>query len=182
MPSSASATFKSDQFWVESVSKKPKKTENDSAQSGSDDSGDEDAVNDDWRKFFDDPSTPKATEKGKGRSRRIHTLSVHAQLHSRAAHRAVFTRCWLVLLPLLSRGGEAFDTGSDEELDYAKQSQLFLVSRALAVLHHNVLPHLTRPVLIMDWVASCVDFGGHVGLLALNALFILMKEYNLYVF
>lgn len=57
-----------------------------------------------------------------------------------------------------------------------------LVARALVVLHHGVIPHLTRAVLIMDWVGSCVDHGGHVGLLALNALFVLMREYNLYVY
>jgi len=31
----------------------------------------------------------------------------------------------------------------------------------------------------MDWISACVDFGGTVGLLALNALFILMRDYNL---
>jgi U3 small nucleolar RNA-associated protein 19 len=44
-----------------------------------------------------------------------------------------------------------------------------------------VLPHLTRAVMAMDWVGSCVDYGGTPGLLALNALFVLMTEYNLYV-
>lgn len=28
----------------------------------------------------------------------------------------------------------------------------------------------------------CIGIGGVIGLLALNALFVLMKEYNLYVF
>ena len=106
-------------------------------------------------------------------------MSVHAQLHNTTAHCAVFTRCWLALLPLLSKGGEVLEGGKNAELDYAEQSRLILVSKALAVLHHRVLPHLTRPVLIMDWIASCVDYGGHVGLLALNALFALMRDYNL---
>jgi len=46
-------------------------------------------------------------------------------------------------------------------------------------MHRGVLPHLTRPILVMDWIGACVDMGGSVGLLALNALFVLMKEYNL---
>ncbi|CAK5270198.1 unnamed protein product [Mycena citricolor] len=46
-------------------------------------------------------------------------------------------------------------------------------------MHRGVIPHLTRPVLVMDWVGECVDLGGTVGLLALNALFLLMKDYNL---
>jgi len=51
--------------------------------------------------------------------------------------------------------------------------------RALNVMHHSVLPHLTRAVLVMDWVAGGVEEGGTHGLLALNALWVLMKEYNL---
>jgi hypothetical protein len=31
--------------------------------------------------------------------------------------------------------------------------------RALNVMHRGVMPHLTRAVLVMDWVAGCVDFG-----------------------
>jgi len=46
-------------------------------------------------------------------------------------------------------------------------------------MHRGVLPHLTRPILVMDWVGACVDVGGTVGLIALNSLFVLMKEYNL---
>ncbi|PIL23679.1 hypothetical protein GSI_13428 [Ganoderma sinense ZZ0214-1] len=34
-------------------------------------------------------------------------------------------------------------------------------------------------MLIMDWVSSAVDHGSTIGLLALNALFMLMKDYNL---
>jgi U3 small nucleolar RNA-associated protein 19 len=61
-------------------------------------------------------------------------------VHSLASHRAVFTRTWLTLLPLLER---------DKELS----------ERALNVMHRCVMPHLTRPVLVMDWVGACVDFG-----------------------
>jgi len=46
-------------------------------------------------------------------------------------------------------------------------------------MHRGVLPHLTRPVLVMDWISACVDLGETVGLLALNALFTLMRDYNL---
>ncbi|RDB30772.1 hypothetical protein Hypma_005736 [Hypsizygus marmoreus] len=59
---------------------------------------------------------------------------------------------------------EPKDTGSDNEDDDWRK---------------GVLPHLTRPVLVMDWVGASVDYGGTVGLLALNALFVLMKDYNL---
>ena len=181
IPSESSTDlFNQEWFWIEGVSNKPKARKKLSQQNEEPTEEEENnADEDDWRKFFDDPKPASENTKGKGRASRIHTLSVHAQLHNVSAHRAVFTRCWLALLPLLSRGGDALAGDIDAELDYAKQNNLVLVSRALVVLHHGVLPHLTRPVLIMDWVASCVDYGGHVGLLALNALFVLMREYNL---
>lgn len=179
MPHAGStASFVPASFWIEGVSNKPrKKNASQRTEEEVDDINDE--GQDDWRKFFDGPKPASEGIKGKSKASRIYTLSVRAQLHNIAAHRAVFTRCWLALLPFLSRGGEVFVRGADEELEYAEQGDLVLVSRALVILHHGVLPHLTRPVLIMDWVSSCVDYGGHVGLLALNALFILMREYNL---
>jgi len=70
------------------------------------------------------------------------------------------------LLPRLSRSGDIEATRS-------------LAARVLNVMHGGVMPRLTRPVLIMDWIGSCVDHGGTVGLLALNALFILIRDYNL---
>jgi len=54
-----------------------------------------------------------------------------------------------------------------------------LSTRALKFLHRGVMPHLNKPVRLMDWIGGCVDFGGSVGLLALNALFTLMQESNL---
>lgn len=101
---------------------------------------------------------------------RLHKLTVHQSLHSLASHRAVFTRAWLSLLPRLSAGGSN-----------ATEKSKALATRALNLMHRGVLPHLTRPVLVMDWIGTCVDMGGSVGLLALNALFVLMKDYNLCV-
>ena len=75
---------------------------------------------------------------------RLHQMTVHQSLHSLASHRAVFTRLWLRLLPRLSdneHGGSA------------------LSLRVLNVLHHGVLPHLTRAVMVMDWVGGCVEYG-----------------------
>ncbi|KAL1947487.1 hypothetical protein VTO73DRAFT_13211 [Trametes versicolor] len=154
-------------WWVEELGTKPPKPKR--SAPGDDDDADSDAADagadeeDDWRKFFDEPAKP--AEEKKGITARVHTLTVHQSLYSLAAHKAVFTRAWLALLPVLS-------SGSQEE---TRARSL----RVLNVLHRGVIPHLTRPILIMDWVSSSVDHGGTVGLLALNALFTLMKEYNL---
>ncbi|KAH9857744.1 CBF/Mak21 family-domain-containing protein [Lenzites betulinus] len=153
-------------WWVEELGTKPPKPKRSAPGDDEDDepAADDAEEEDDWRKFFDEPQ-PKASDEKKGITARVHTLTIHQSVHSLSAHRAVFTRAWLSLLPRLS-------AGSHEEV---KARSL----RVLNVLHRGVIPHLTRPILIMDWVSQSVDHGGTVGLLALNALFTLMKEYNL---
>ncbi|PPR02866.1 hypothetical protein CVT24_002291 [Panaeolus cyanescens] len=163
-------------WWVSEFSAKPPKPKK--SKSGGDESGSEndeseepsttnDAGDDDWRKFFEDE---KPTEESKGPSARLHQMTMHQSLYSLNSHKAVFTRTWLMLLPRLSTGG----AGEAED-----ERRKGLATRALNVMHRGVLPHLTRPFLVMDWISSCVDLGGSVGLLALNALFVLIKEYNL---
>lgn len=145
----------------------------------------QDEDEDDWRKFFEESSVPDSSN-SKTPTARLHTLSVHQHLHSVASHKAVFTRAWLSLLSILS----------SISMEQGKTVAL----RTLDIMHRVILPHLTRPILVMDWVGSCVDYGpsfvhshvsgvylirifsgGSLGLLALNTLFVLMKEYNLCV-
>ena len=101
---------------------------------------------DDWRKFFDEPPPNDASAGSSQPRARLHTLTIHQSLHSLASHRAVFTRAWLTLLPRLIVQN---DTSTSKGL----------VLRALNVMHRGVLPHLTRAILVMDWVGSCVDYG-----------------------
>lgn len=142
-------------WWVEELGARPPKPkshktgeydeDDEEDEKGSDAEEDEDTV-DDWRKFFDDQDKDQdASAEAKTASARLHKLTIHQSLHSLSSHRAVFTRTWLTLLPQLSK--------SDEESTKA------LVTRALNVMHRGVMPHLTRAVLVMDWVASCVDYG-----------------------
>ncbi|GJE91040.1 CBF/MAK21 family protein [Phanerochaete sordida] len=162
-------------WWVEELGAKPPKPKaqknGDAEQDGDEepkapDAEEDEDVEDDWRKFFDeDQNKQDASAETKATGARLHKLSIHQSLHSLSSHRAVFTRTWLTLLPQLSTGPE--------------ESSKALATRALNVMHRGVMPHLTRAVMVMDWISSCVDYGGTVGLLALNALFILMKEYNL---
>ncbi|KAF5350257.1 hypothetical protein D9758_007810 [Tetrapyrgos nigripes] len=155
-------------WWVPELGQKPPKTKK-ASKEDSNDSDEEEVENqdtdDDWRKFFDEPEA-KGTSKPKGPIGRVHTLTIHQSLHHLPSHRAVFTRAWLTLLPKLTVPHDLEATRS-------------LAMRALNVMHRGVMPHLTRPVLVMDWIGACVDYGEAVGLLALNALFILMREYNL---
>ncbi|KAF8559665.1 CBF-domain-containing protein [Imleria badia] len=157
-------------WWVEELGKKPPKPRNGKADEvdGEDeelrDVENEDEQ-DDWKKFFDDEPNAKNMKKVMGVQGRTHQLTFHQSLHSLQAHRAVFTRTWLTFLPHLS--------------SISTSANRVLTTRALNIMHRGVLPHLTRPILVMDWISACVDFGGTVGLLALNALFTLIKDYNL---
>lgn len=152
------ATFPTEQselntWWVEELGARPpkpktKKNEDDEEEETDAKNPDmeEDDDADDWRKFFDDQDNEKdPSAEGKTASARLHKLSIHQSLHSLSSHRAVFTRTWLALLPQLSSGSE--------------ESSKTLVTRALNVMHRGVMPHLTRAVLVMDWVATCVDYG-----------------------
>ncbi|KAJ3570848.1 hypothetical protein NP233_g4128 [Leucocoprinus birnbaumii] len=163
-----------DAWWVSEMGTPPPKPRR-SKVNNSGDASDSDVENyemkqnegkeeeDDWRKYFEDEPAPPEAPKAKVPGVRLHQMTIHQSLHSLASHRAVFTQTWLVLLPRLSRSKDAEK----------------LVVRVLNIMHRGILPHLTRPVLVMDWIGACVDYGGSVGLLALNALFILMKDYNL---
>jgi U3 small nucleolar RNA-associated protein 19 len=94
---------------------------------------------DDWRTFFDD-APPAKSVTPKSNQARVHTLSTHQCLHSLSSHRAQFSACWMTLLPHIA-------------------SSAPLAARALTVLHRGVMPHIDKPVRLMDWIGGCVDFG-----------------------
>ena len=79
----------------------------------------------------------------------------------------MFTRTWLALLPTLSfdaspskNGGSSEKSGASNRVAReGKEDTRKLTIRVLNVMHRGVMPHLTRAVLVMDWVAGCVDFG-----------------------
>jgi U3 small nucleolar RNA-associated protein 19 len=98
---------------------------------------------DDWRKYFEDEPAPPEAPMAKTPGVRLHQMTIHQSLHSLSSHRAVFTRTWLALLPRLSKAKDAEK----------------LVVRVLNIMHRELLPHFTRPVLVMDWIGACVDYG-----------------------
>jgi U3 small nucleolar RNA-associated protein 19 len=139
-------------WWVSELGTKPPKPKPSKKTSATaDDSSDEEPDkgeddDDDWRKFFDEDTTSKDSDKPRKPGARLHKLTIHQSLHSLPSHKAVFTRAWLALLPKLSA---APDVSTSKNLSL----------RALNVMHRGVMPHLTRPVLIMDWVGGSVDHG-----------------------
>ncbi|GAA5877688.1 hypothetical protein JCM3774_006642 [Rhodotorula dairenensis] len=81
------------------------------------------------------------------------------RLLSLVAHRRAFQDCWLALLGLPIREEDS--------------------KRVLIMLHRQVLPHLTEPRRLMDWLVDCAEVGGTVGILALNGLFTLIQKHGL---
>jgi len=126
-----------------------------------DDSSQPEGEDDDWRKFFDDDTTKvPSLNQTKPPAARLHKLTIHQSLHSLPSHRAVFTRAWLTLLPRLSLDSTQGATSRSIPTDpTTKSTSKALAIRALNVMHRGVMPHLTRPVLVMDWIGASVDLG-----------------------
>ena len=57
------------------------------------------------------------------------------------------------------QGASLGKSGRGADVDDSKAEVRKLTVRALNVMHRGVMQHLTRAVLVMDWVAGCVDFG-----------------------
>lgn len=50
--------------------------------------------------------------------------------------------------------------------------------KILVKLPDEIMPHLTNPLLLSDFLTDSYDVGGVTSLLALNSLFILIQDYN----
>ncbi len=49
----------------------------------------------------------------------------------------------------------------------------------LAQLHAAVLPHVTNPLLLSDFLTRAINLGAMLGMLALNGMFLLMTQHGL---
>ncbi|XP_056677921.1 nucleolar complex protein 4 homolog [Monodelphis domestica] len=54
-----------------------------------------------------------------------------------------------------------------------------LYKKVLVIMHDSILPHMSQPSLMIDFLTSAYDIGGAISLLALNGLFILIHQHNL---
>jgi U3 small nucleolar RNA-associated protein 19 len=127
-------------FWIAELGAKPPKSARGTHHTEDSPEEPTPADEDDWRTFFDDEPSGSKRSTSKTGQPRVHTLSTHQSLHSLASHRAQFSACWMALLPHIAASAP-------------------LAARALAVLHRGVMPHMDKPVRLMDWVGGCVDFG-----------------------
>lgn len=104
-----------------------------------------------------------------GMKRRVRTsqLSIHASVHSIQSHQTVYSMCWETVLGRV---------GLDD----------YWIRRVLVGLHGDkgILGNMKaeRRVRLTDWLGSLIDGGGANAMLAMNGLYVLMTQYNLYVF
>ncbi|XP_033747229.1 LOW QUALITY PROTEIN: nucleolar complex protein 4 homolog B-like [Pecten maximus] len=54
-----------------------------------------------------------------------------------------------------------------------------LYRRSLIILHDKVMPYMTSPVMLCDFLTESYNIGGAISLLALNGIFVLVQKYNL---
>jgi U3 small nucleolar RNA-associated protein 19 len=91
-------------------------------------------------------------------------------VHSLSAQRVAFSRAWLsVLLPSRTQEGQTIGGVLSANM----------VHEALVRMHTQILPHLSNPNLMHDFLVDALDAGGATALLALNTLFTLMTKHNL---
>ncbi|XP_072443803.1 nucleolar complex protein 4 homolog [Chiloscyllium punctatum] len=74
-------------------------------------------------------------------------------------HRRVFERLWLAFL--------------------RHKLSTNLYKKVLVILHESILPHMSKPTLMIDFLTAAYDIGGAISLLALNGLFYLIHHHNL---
>ncbi|ORZ19354.1 CBF/Mak21 family-domain-containing protein [Absidia repens] len=82
-----------------------------------------------------------------------------APLLQLSVHKKSFTNAWLAILKL----------PLTEEY----------YRRTLLIMHKRILPHLSDPRLLMDFLTDAYNAGGAISLLALNGIFTLITEHNL---
>ncbi|XP_041826839.1 nucleolar complex protein 4 homolog [Melanotaenia boesemani] len=54
-----------------------------------------------------------------------------------------------------------------------------MYKKILVILHESILPHMSKPTMLLDFLTAAYEVGGAISLLALNGLFVLMHQHNL---
>ncbi|KAG0454059.1 hypothetical protein HPP92_025363 [Vanilla planifolia] len=88
-----------------------------------------------------------------------HGVKMMSSCHIMKKLKSRFTKAWLSFLKL------------PLPLDIYKE--------VLATLHHNVIPYLSNPAILCDFLTRSYDIGGVISVMALSGLFILMTRHGL---
>eukprot|EP00048_Salpingoeca_helianthica_P015925 m.229441 g.229441 ORF g.229441 m.229441 type:complete len:522 (-) comp17742_c0_seq1:38-1603(-) len=88
----------------------------------------------------------------------VKTPKGHA-LREAATHRRVFSDCWMAFLAL--------------------PLPMEILKAVLTALNDDILPHLTQPKLLLDFLTDAYNTSGPIPILALHSLFTLIYQHNL---
>ncbi|SAM62410.1 related to NOC4-nucleolar protein, mediates maturation and nuclear export of 40S ribosomal subunits [Ustilago bromivora] len=106
--------------------------------------------------------------------------SLHEALHNLSAQRSAFSSAWTnLLLPRRHTAKSATAAGVPANSLIGGDLSLAATHEVLVRLHAQILPHLTKPTLLHDFLVSCLDSHGATALLALNGIFTLVTKHNL---
>uniref|UniRef100_A0A674C6X2 Nucleolar complex associated 4 homolog n=1 Tax=Salmo trutta TaxID=8032 RepID=A0A674C6X2_SALTR len=89
----------------------------------------------------------------------INMPSQESELTNYLEHKRAFERLWLGFLK------------------YKLPSSMY--KKVLVILHDSILPHISNPTVMIDFLTAAYDVGGAISLLALNGLFVLIHQHNL---
>ena len=54
-----------------------------------------------------------------------------------------------------------------------------LIQSILMKLHSDIMPYLTQPMFLADFLTDCYNYGGLIAVNALSGLFVLITEYDI---
>ncbi|XP_049851328.1 nucleolar complex protein 4 homolog B-like [Schistocerca gregaria] len=84
--------------------------------------------------------------------------NVSTKVLDEEVHRRVFTKCWT---------------------DFMKNNMsVDLQKSILEIMENQIIPHMDKPVLLYDYLASCFKSGGILAILAFGSLTVLIRSYN----
>lgn len=127
-----------------------------------------------WDSDEDDPEEDAHTDSRKrSRTRSRHGGHLNA-LHSLGTQQQAFSAAWLSLLLPVYQTNKQGETGTLGGVLSLAETHDILVR-----LHSQILPHLTKPTMLHDFLVDCLDSKGTTALLALNGLFTLIVHHNL---
>lgn len=86
------------------------------------------------------------------------SADVHRDLLDLNLHKAAFGKAWLALM--------------------ARKLEPSLHIKILGALERQILPYMTAPVTLFDYLSHCFTAGGVMGVLSLGGLFILLRRFN----
>lgn len=107
------------------------------------------------------------------RRRSARSLPFHQALYDVKAWKVEINSVWLALLLSRSPKVDAQSGSDDGTLSLGE------INAVLRVMEKKVLPYLTKPQLLADWLIDCIDVGSSTALLAMSPLYQLFTRYSL---